>query len=60
LQDVEYVLDFFGKRVGEARKGHASYVKKGIPLGGRPELAEGGSIRSLGGWNEVKKMRLSG
>ena len=57
---VEYVLGFFGRRVGEARKGYVSYVKKGIPLGRRPELVGGGLIRSLGGWDEVKKMRLSG
>jgi hypothetical protein len=59
-QDVEYVLGFFGTRVGEARKGYVSYVKKGIALGRRPELVGGGLIRSLGGWDEVKKMRLSG
>ncbi len=59
-QDVEYVLGFFGRRVGEARKGYKSYVKKGIPLGRRPELVGGGLIRSLGGWDEVKKMRLTG
>jgi len=59
-QDVEYVLGFFGKRAGEARKGYKAYVKKGIPLGRRPELVGGGLIRSLGGWDEVKKMRLTG
>jgi putative transposase len=59
-QDVEYVLGFFGRRVGEARKEYASYVKKGIALGRRPDLVGGGLIRSLGGWDEVKKMRLSG
>ncbi|MBW1715228.1 MAG: transposase [Deltaproteobacteria bacterium] len=59
-QDVEYVLGFFGKRIGEARKGYRSYVEKGIPMGRRPELVGGGLIRSLGGWDEVKKMRLSG
>jgi putative transposase len=59
-QDVEYVLGFFGRRVGEARKAYVSYVKKGIALGRRPELVGGGLIRSLGGWDEVKKMRLSG
>jgi hypothetical protein len=36
-QDVDYVLGFFGRRVGEAKKGHESYIKKGIPLGRRPE-----------------------
>ena len=59
-QDVEYVLGFFGKRIGEARKEYRSYVKKGIPMGRRPELVGGGLIRSLGGWDEVKKMRLTG
>jgi putative transposase len=59
-QDVAYVLSFFGRRVGEARKEYASYVKKGIALGRRPELVGGGLIRSLGGWDEVKKMRLRG
>ena len=48
-QDVEYVLGFFGRRVDEARKEYASYVKKGIALGRRPELVGGGLIRSLGG-----------
>jgi REP element-mobilizing transposase RayT len=59
-QDVEYVLGFFGKRLGAARKQYGSYVEKGIPMGRRPELVGGGLIRSLGGWDEVKKMRLSG
>lgn len=59
-QEVEYVLGFFGKRIGEARKGYISYIKKGIDLGRRPELVGGGLIRSLGGWDEVKKIRLSG
>jgi len=59
-QDIEYVLGFFGKRAGEARKGYRSYIKKGITMGRRPDLVGGGLIRSLGGWDEVKKMRLSG
>ena len=59
-QDVEYVLGFFGRRVGEARKAYVSYVKKGIAPGRRPELVGGGLIRTLGGWDEVKKIRLSG
>jgi len=28
-------------------------------MGRRPELVGGGLIRSLGGWDEVKKMRLA-
>ena len=59
-QDVEYVLGFFGKNIRDARKKYQSYVKKGIPMGRRPELVGGGLIRSLGGWDEVKKMRLTG
>lgn len=59
-QDTEYVLSYFGSMVGEARKRYSAYVKKGIGQGRRPELVGGGLIRSLGGWSEVKKMRLSG
>ena len=59
-QEVEYVLRYFGKSIGDGRKKYRSYVKKGIPLGRRPELVGGGLIRSLGGWDEVKKMRLNG
>ena len=59
-QDIEYVLGFFGKRIGEARKEYRSYVEKGISMGRRPELVGGGLIRSLGGWDEVKRMRLAG
>jgi len=46
--------------IGTARKSYRCYVEKGIPLGKRPELVGGGLIRSLGGWDEVKKMRLNG
>ena len=59
-QDVDYILGLFGQRVGEARKRYESHVEKGIALGRRPELTGGGLIRSLGGWDEIKKMRRSG
>lgn len=59
-QDIEYVLGYFGKRIGTARKRYRSYIEEGIPLGRRPELVGGGLIRSLGGWDEIKKMRLIG
>ena len=59
-QDVEYVLGFFGKRTSEARRNYRAYVKKGIKMGKRPELVGGGLIRSLGGWDEIKKIRLIG
>ena len=59
-QDTEYVLSYFSRRIGTARKRYAAYVEEGIGQGRRPELVGGGLIRSLGGWAEVKKMRLSG
>jgi hypothetical protein len=59
-QDVEYVLGLFGRRIGEARRKYRSYVEEGVEAGRRPELVGGGLIRSLGGWDEVKKMRLTG
>lgn len=59
-QDTEYILSYFGRRVGEARKRYVAYVEEGIEQGRGPELVGGGLIRSLGGWAEVKKMRLRG
>jgi putative transposase len=59
-QDDGYVLGYFGKRLKTARKEYRTYVEKGIELGRRPDLMGGGLIRSLGGWDEVKKMRLNG
>ncbi len=44
----------------EGRQKYYSYVKEGIDQGRRPELVGGGLIRSLGGWAEVKKLRLKG
>jgi hypothetical protein len=59
-QDTEYVLGLFGKRTSEARRSYRAFVKKGIDMGRRPELVGGGLIRSLGGWDEIKNMRLTG
>ena len=59
-QDTGYVLGIFGKRVSEARREYSSYVEKGISMGRHPGLVGGGLIRSLGGWDEVKKVKLSG
>ena len=59
-QDDEYVLGYFGNRLRTARKEYRTYVEKGIELGRRADLMGGGLIRSLGGWDEVKKMRLKG
>ena len=59
-QDRDYVLKWFGKKEGEAKKNYRQYVKKGIEEGRRPELVGGGLIRSLGGWSAVKALRRSG
>ncbi|UCG66432.1 MAG: transposase [Deltaproteobacteria bacterium] len=59
-QDAEYVLSFFGSRVAEAQKRYRAYVEAGIEQGRRPELIGGGVIRSVGGWAEVKRIRLMG
>jgi len=59
-QDIEYVLSYFGKNKGSARKRYRSYVEDGISKGRRPELVGGGLIRSMGGWGEIKKIRLTG
>jgi len=59
-QDAEYVLSWFGKRAGQARRVYRHYVAEGIDQGRRPELVGGGLIRSLGGWSVVKSLRRSG
>jgi len=59
-QNRDYVLKWFGKTQGEAKKAYRSYVIKGIKQGHRPELVGGGLIRSLGGWSAVKAMRRTG
>jgi putative transposase len=58
--DTKYVLSFFGRTASKARGEYYSYVKEGVALGSRPELVGGGLIRSLGGWEAVKKMRIGG
>ena len=59
-QDAAYVLGCFNKNTASARERYLAYVKAGITVGRRPELVGGGLIRSVGGWAEVKKMRLKG
>jgi hypothetical protein len=59
-QDRRYVLKWFGRQEGDAKKSYREFVKKGITLGKRPDLTGGGLIRSMGGWSIVKAMRNSG
>jgi len=58
-QDTKWVLSFFG-RGAAGKRNYVEFVKRGIPLGQRPELVGGGLIRSLGGWAEVLSMRRRG
>lgn len=59
-QDRDYVLKWFGKNEGAAKRAYREFVEKGIPHGQRPELVGGGLIRSMGGWSVVKSLRSSG
>jgi putative transposase len=59
-QDTQYVLSYFGRKTAESVKNYYAYVKSGIDQGRRPDLVGGGLIRSLGGWAEVRKIRLKG
>lgn len=56
-QDTEYVLSVFGESIKQGRRAYASYVSAGIGQGRRPELTGGGLIRSMGGWEEIRKRR---
>ena len=55
-QDINYVLAFFDRSEGAARKQYKQYVEQGIEKGKRPDLVGGGLIRSLGGWAEAHKL----
>ena len=59
-QDKDYVLSYFGNTPLEGTEKYYSYINEGIEYGRRPELVGGGLIRSLGGWAEVKKLRIKG
>ncbi|NTU50348.1 MAG: hypothetical protein HGA87_05630 [Desulfobulbaceae bacterium] len=59
-QDSDYVLGYFGKTVGMARKAYLEFVQQEGLLGKQPELTGGGLIRSAGGWSEVLSMRRRG
>jgi REP element-mobilizing transposase RayT len=59
-QDTEYVLKWFGKKTGEAKRVYRQFVKSGIAQGHRSDLVGGGLIRSQGGWLAVKEMRREG
>jgi REP element-mobilizing transposase RayT len=59
-QDKEYVLKWFGKRIGDARRAYRKFVENGVEQGHRSDLIGGGLIRSQGGWVAVKEMLREG
>lgn len=59
-QDVDAVLKRFGDRKSPARKAYREFVAKGAEMGRQPNLTGGGLVRSLGGWDEVKRHRKAG
>jgi REP element-mobilizing transposase RayT len=58
--DSRYVLGIFGQKLKEARLRYEEYVAKGVGKGRREDLTGGGLIRSIGGWEELKRQRKSG
>jgi REP element-mobilizing transposase RayT len=59
-QDKQYVLSFFGETPSIGKENYYAYVTDGLEQGRRPELVGGGLVRSLGGWNEARRVRLKG
>ena len=57
FQDVGYILDFFGRKLTQARRLYLEFVKKGVAAGRRPDLTGGGLVRSAGGWSAIRAMR---
>ncbi len=56
-QDIDSVLQHFGKRKYSAQKRYRDFVEKGVGRGRNPELTGGGLLRSVGGWGVLKSMR---
>lgn len=57
FQEVDYVLNLFGRKIPGARKRYLEFMKKGVADGHRPDLIGGGLVRSAGGWSALITMR---
>jgi REP element-mobilizing transposase RayT len=55
-QEVDEVLGLFGRSRGKARDAYESFVRKGMDMGHREDLAGGGMIRSVGGREGVERV----
>ena len=58
--DERYVLMTFSEDPEEARRRYEEYVTKAAGDGRRDDLTGGGVLRSIGGWEELKRRRKSG
>jgi putative transposase len=56
-QDVDAVLERFGRRVGEARRAYRQFVQDGLGEGARREFRGGGLVRSAGGMEALAGRR---
>lgn len=54
-QDIIYVLGYFGRTSGRAKKAYLDFMEREISNRKRKDLTGGGLIRSIGGWEEVKQ-----
>jgi hypothetical protein len=59
-QNRDAVLQLFGTRAGAARVRYRAFLSDGVAQGRRPDLVGGGMIRSVGGWEELRKYRRMG
>jgi putative transposase len=59
-QDMDYVLEWFGRSIKTARQNYKRFVEDGIAMGRQPHLVGGGLVRSAGGWSEIKALRRIG
>ncbi|NTU54502.1 MAG: hypothetical protein HGA97_12580 [Chlorobiaceae bacterium] len=58
--DREYVLQFFGRKEGSAKRAYLAYLEEEMGIDREEELSGGGLIRSNGGWSKVLSMRKRG
>ena len=58
--DRDYVLQFFGRTEGKARKAYLAFLEEEIGIDRESELSGGGLVRSHGGWSNVQSMRQQG
>jgi len=56
-QDRRTILSWFGRTEAKAVDAYRGYLREGIPIGRRSDLAGGGLVRSAGGWAEVRARR---